>query len=518
MDFLNTIRIWLSLFVFLEIVIPKYAQTQSHEGEFIYLEQFLPGAIDPLGFNTPTGRRLSILLSEGLIRRGLDGTPLPALADFEEKSFTEVKFTIRKDAVWHHDGMPVTTRDIQMTIDIIKNPQSVGIHPELKRKVELIEDLVPHDQRQFTIRTSHPLPHPALVMSFGIVPAHHPDLQKGYLTPSDSSFHGKPQGTGYYRINNRYGREVVLKRHESHPGERAFFDSIRMRVIEDPYILITDLTRRPETRAAIEIPLDMIPLVRAAGIFVLYPYNTLSYYALVLNCRFGYLSDKSIRRALGQAINREHLIQVHLGGNARPISGPFAPGSWAYNFMVPRLKFDPTAAEQILHTRQIYLRILTGLAGENPSSALRLAIDGIKQSLENVGVTVQIEETTEDSLTSRLEKGDFSLAFVRCSFDDEAEVSYLFHSDPRIGRFNFGGYRNPQVDELINQTLKASVNFGTRKKLKWELHRIIAEDCPFIFLWSPHSMTAIQKDVHVTKIDPYEYFTFFHEWYLEEQK
>lgn len=71
----------------------------------------------------------------------------------------------------------------------------------------------------------------------------------------------------------------------------------------------------------------------------------------------------------------------------------------------------------------------------------------------------------------------------------------LWHSDStKVGRFNLVGYKNKEVDNLIEKGAQ-TVNREDLGKIYRKIFKIIAEDLPYIFLYIPNSITVVNKDI-----------------------
>jgi len=81
---------------------------------------------------------------------------------------------------------------------------------------------------------------------------------------------------------------------------------------------------------------------------VLQPYNALSYSFFGYNMRNPLLSDRRVREAIAEAINRQEMLSSFFNGQGTLISGPFAPASWAYNLDVKPLPFNPSGRAPLL--------------------------------------------------------------------------------------------------------------------------------------------------------------------------
>jgi peptide/nickel transport system substrate-binding protein len=86
-----------------------------------------PSSITPLTARTQVDRDLVALLFRGLVRLGPGNAILPDLADRWTVSEKGARWTfhLRADATWH-DGVPVTSRDVVYTVNVLHDPDYVG--------------------------------------------------------------------------------------------------------------------------------------------------------------------------------------------------------------------------------------------------------------------------------------------------------------------------------------------------------------------------------------------------------
>ena len=73
------------------------------------------------------------------------------------------------------------------------------------------------------------------------------------------------------------------------------------------------------------------------------------------NCHFNYnafwakaTSNREVVKAIAYAINRQEMLNSFFEGKGQLISGPFAPGSWAYNLDINPIPYSPENANRLL--------------------------------------------------------------------------------------------------------------------------------------------------------------------------
>jgi peptide/nickel transport system substrate-binding protein len=294
------------------------------------------------------------------------------------------------------------------------------------------------------------------------------------------------------------------------------------------------------TQALMFNAIDMVVLVNPRDIpeiqgdkrFILQPYNALSYSFFGYNIRSPFLADKRVRTAFTYAVNRQEMLDSFFNGQGTIISGPFAPGSWAYNLDVQPLPFDPQRAVALLQEAGFTrgpdgfmqkegqtLALTLKVPIEKESEAVKRVVLAFRNYLKNVGADIRVEfkewqAWKEDVFLEH----DFDIIFASWVFDDSADISSLFHSG-EIGAWknNFGGYANAEVDGLINES-KLTLDHEKKRTINRKLHAILAEESPYTFLWTLTNYAAYHKKVRRVAIHPYKFFTFADEWFMEEGK
>ncbi|MCG3719683.1 peptide ABC transporter substrate-binding protein, partial [Aliarcobacter butzleri] len=67
-------------------------------------------------------------------------------------------------------------------------------------------------------------------------------------------------------------------------------------------------------------------------------------------------------------------------------------------------------------------------------------------------------------------------------------------SSDKLGGFNLPGYKNEKVDELIEKALN-TINNDELSKIYKEIFKQISDDLPYLFLYIPDGITAVNKKI-----------------------
>ncbi len=500
-------------------------------GSLSYGEYGRPATLDPITSNEMISLRITELIFNGLVGINEKQEIVPELAEkWEIPDRNTYIFHLRKDVTWHpREGeqlRPFTADDVVFTYNIMMHPKTITplkVRYEFIARVEKIDD----STVKFTLK--RPILNALAKFSFKIIPKHGP-ANPNYLTREDP-FVQNPIGTGPYMLKTVTAeREIVLVANDNYFKGRPHIDKLAAKSFADQNIMTQALMFNAIDMIVLVNPRD-IPEVQGDKRFVLQPYNALSYSFFGYNLRNPLLADARVRRAFTHAVNRQEMLDAFFNGQGTIISGPFAPGSWAYNLDVQPLAFDPEKAKALLQEAG-FTRGADGVMGkggqrlsltlkvpiEKESEAVKRVVLAFKNYLKNVGVEVKVEfkewhAWKEDVFLEH----DFDIVFASWVFDDSADISSLFHSaEIGLHKNNFIGYSNPEVDGLINES-KLTLDHEKRRTINRKLHAILAEENPYTFLWTITNYAAYHKKVRHVSIHPYKFFSFADEWFLEEK-
>lgn len=506
---------------------------QTTGGVLNYGEYGRPVTMDPITSNDMISLRISELLFNGLMTINEKQEVIPDLA--ERAEVTEdgriYTFYLRQNVTWHpKDGEPAkpfTADDVVFTYHIMMHPKTIT---PLKVRYEFIETVTKLDDYTVQFTLKRPILNALAKFSFKIIPKHGPENTE-FLSREDP-FVQKPIGTGPYILRNiTADREVILVANDNYFHGRPNIEKFVARPFADQNIM---------GQALMFNAIDMIVLVNHRDIpqiqgdkrFVLQPYNALSYSFFGFNLRNPLLADKRVRQAITYAVNREEMLDSFFQGQGTIISGPFAPGSWAYNLDVQPTPYDPQKALALLKEagftrdsdgvmakggRKLALTLKVPIAKE--SEAVKRVVLAFKNYLSKIGVQIEGEflewlAWKEDIFSHH----DFDVMFASWVFDDSADISSLFHS-AEIGPWknNFGAYSNPRVDGLIVES-KLTLDHEKRRTINRKLHAIISEECPYVFLWTLTNYAAYNKKVRHVAIHPYKFFSYADDWYIPKSE
>ncbi len=500
-------------------------------GTLNYGEYGRAATLDPITSNDMISLRVSELVFNGLVGIDEKQEVVPELAERVEVSDDGLKYTfdLRKDVTWHpredEEPQPFTADDIIFTYNVMMHPKTIT---SLKVRFEFIESATKIDDHTVEFTLKRPILNALAKFSFKIIPKHGPENGE-FLTREDPFVHN-PIGTGPYMLRNITGdHEVILVANEDYFQGRPHINKFIAKPFADQNIMSQALMFNAIDMIVLVNPRD-IPQIQGDKHFVLQPYNALSYSFFGYNIRNPLLADKRVRKAITYAVNRQEMLDSFFQGQGTIISGPFAPGSWAYNLDVQPLPYDPEKAIELLNEAGFVqgedgimekdgekLSLTLKVPIEKESEAVKRVVLAFKNYLGKIGVDIQAEfkewlSWKEDVFLTH----DFDVIFASWVFDDSADITSLFHSS-EIGPWmnNFGAYSNPEVDSFIVES-KLTLDHEKRRTIYRRLHSILADECPYTFLWTLTNYAAYHKRLRHVAIHPYKFFSFADGWYIPE--
>lgn len=196
---------------------------------------------------------------------------------------------------------------------------------------------------------------------------------------------------------------------------------------------------------------------------------------LFINTKRGMLTEKSLRKALGEAIPREEFKPY--GENAY---GPISPSSWAY---YPNLKhdtFDIESAKKDIKkategTESAKLKLVTYYDYSTPANI-------IQKKLEEAGLKVYVNYSDQPN------PQDFDMLLSYWETPKDPDQYFYWHSTQTQGA-NLSQYKNVKVDKLLEDG-RSTLNIEERKKYYEQFQKVIIDDAPAIFIYHPYTYTV----------------------------
>jgi peptide/nickel transport system substrate-binding protein len=451
-----------------------------------------PDTLDPAGQTNPTISSIVDHMVETLVRLMPDGSIGPGLA--RKYSLTPdgrtYTFELRQD-VEFHDGGLLNAEAVKLSLQRFLNPL-LRVPLRAPFDTNLVDSIVAIDPLALRITlkdTSRLFLHKLAATELAIVsPQHARDFP--------DSFNEEPAGTGPYRFKERRkGESVVLERFERYWGKRPHYPLLQFRIV--PEVATREsLLLANQVELVLQPPLSDLPtLLKNVNLKVMQtPTARSTFVAMDLTLPGGTpLAIKKVRQALNYAIDRDGIIRNVLFGAGMPLDAPVASTLAGYS-RIGGYGYDPNRAKQLLTeggTPHLQLRFAhpTGRSVQEALAAqLAQALAG---NLRDVGVDTDLVgsdwasfvaaiNVPEDKGSTHMHLFNWAPAFL----DASQQMTQFVHSQWPPQGLATSHYWNPKVELLVSQAARER---DDQKRLDQyaEAQRIVWDDAPWIFLWSP---------------------------------
>jgi peptide/nickel transport system substrate-binding protein len=248
---------------------------------------------------------------------------------------------------------------------------------------------------------------------------------------------------------------------------------------------------------------EVARLKQTAGLKVLVADNT-SYTYVGWRQDLAPFNDLRVRRALNHAVDVPSIVKEVLQGYAAISTGQFPPSSWAFDPSVKPYAYDPNRARALLAEAGFKPGPDGVLVKDGKRFSFSIRHDQANQSVKDTAVIVQeyfkrvgVEATLESldwpTFVKKLFASDFEGIVVNwTNHHDPDPFGYtIWHSSQWKGR-NFAHYKNPRVDELLEQARRTAV-VAERKRAYAEFSRVLMEDAPYVFLYFQQQVYVIRQ-------------------------
>ncbi len=416
-------------------------------------------------------------------------------------------FQIRPEAVWS-DGKPVTAEDVKFSFDAIFDPQFQTAHlrPYLEglSKVEIVAE---REVRFYAKETYFGNFDSAA--SLAVLPKHvygDPRLDK-------AKWNRDVIGSGPY-VLSKYdqGKSITLSKNPNWWGSKDpsrngewNFNRVRLKFVQDPSVSI-EMLKKGEIDFEALGPEEFMAKTTGAGwgdrwIKVQTQNRSPKGFGFVgFNLRGSLFKDVKTRKALAHLFNRDLMIEKFLYGLSDKATGPWHRASVYASEKVEPIPFDSEAAAKLLESAGWKDADKNGLLERSakngskeefrfslllPTKEMEKYFTIFKEDLKKAGIDMTIQLVEWNAFLKLLDENKFdavALGWGAGSVDIDPKQIWHSASDVKGGS-NFIGYRNKEVDRLIDQARKTMEKEKRIPVLK-KAFEIIAADVPYIFMFN----------------------------------
>ncbi|MBW3557506.1 MAG: ABC transporter substrate-binding protein, partial [Actinobacteria bacterium] len=416
-----------------------------------------------------------------LVQPGDDLTMEPALATDWEVSDDNLTWTfeLREGVKWHN-GRDFVADDVVFSFERIMD-EEVGAANAYR--FENVESVTAPDDATVEIAVTEPTPNLLeLIGAFkgmSIVPRE---------IVEDGSIDDQPVGTGPFRFVEYVANDrIVLERNPDYWQDgKPHVDRVVYRPIPDETVMLTNL-RTGEVDWIDSIPPQQVDQLSGSDDIVVESTPSSDYWYLAMNLEREPFGERDVRRAVATAIDRAAVTEAAKFEAATPNQAAIPETSFWYHEYAP---YEPDVEEA--------KRLLEG-AGAGDGFPMEIMVTDeypetvtaaqvIESQLEPLGIDVNIRTLDFATWLDEQGKGNFD-AFLLGWLGNIDPHDYYYAQHHTGEGFNFHGYSNPEVDELLEQGA-VQTDRDERKKIYDEAAELIVDDASYVYLYNPDTVNA----------------------------
>ena len=429
-----------------------------------------------------------------------------------------LEFTLRR-GVRFHDGHELDAGDVRFTWQAILDPRNISPRTpdfDAVRDVEVVDS---HTVRVVYGRLFSPAVYAWSYM--GILPEHLLNDERLAAEMDEKGIEGEaretfglrqaaftraPVGTGPFRFERWESDHFIhLVRNDDYFEGPPEYAEYYFRIVPDP------LTQEVEFRTG---AIDSYPAqphqaarYRADERYQSFSSVGFGYTYIGYNVRKPMFQDPEVRRALGMAIDVDEIIEFVLYGEAERVTGPYAVTTEWYDRSVAPVPYDPKGALEILERKgwkpgpdgilerdgeRFEFTLITNNGNPQRKAIATIAQNGWRKL--GIDCRVQLFEWAV-FLKDFINVGEFDATVLGWSTGIDPDQFQIWHSS-QTGpqRLNFVGYEEPEVDRLI-EAIRLEYDRDRQRELAHALHRRIAEDQPYTFLYAARGTSVLDRKI-----------------------
>ena len=499
-----------------------------------------PKYLDPLDAPlNDVDQDLTHLIYSGLFR--FDGTQaVPDLAEQYTWSNDAKTLTVqlRQDARFQ-DGVPVTSQDVQFTIESAQDPARKS---PLAATFQGVSMAIPNAQ---TIVFSLTQPDAQFMskLTVGILPAHAwQNIPSSNASLSDLNV--KPIGSGPFRVASftRDGsgqiHSYTLERSNQYYGTKPFLQSVVFEFFSDTQSAEDALKADLIDSVAFLDANDAQQLVasgRDGDLQLDLPQTTAAFF----NLKDSTLSSRDVRQALALTVNRNELVTAQKN-SAVAISGPYpfaqttstqpdieqartllTNAGWVLPSNGSVRIWDPKSAKaHSVNVTQNASSTELALTISYPSDPnLQAIAETLKREWSLLGAKITLEPlVTQDLMHRATRDRNLQVMLFSVLLGPNQDLAPFWWSGQATDRgFNFSNLKDKSVDDALN-TVSAATDANSLQQAQQTLSNAILSSVPAVFISRPIQHEIFSKNIHgipdhTIALTPSERFQTISSWY-----
>ncbi|MEX0370004.1 MAG: ABC transporter substrate-binding protein [Tateyamaria sp.] len=494
------------------------AATPAFAEEFRWAETTDPQTMDPHAVNSAPVLGFLNNVYEGLVRRGKDMSIEPALATAWEPigDGEGWRFTLRR-GVTFHDGAAFNADDVIFSYQRASDEAS-----DTRSWFAPVSDVIKNDDYTVDIMTTAPNPiFPDSIANWMMMDSGWAETNGTALPDKENGNYAtlNTNGTGAFKVTVREpGLRTVLEPNANwwddatHNITRAELTPIQnpatavAALLSGDVDLINPVPIQDAQRLAASDAVKVIQGIEARVIMLGFPHeaDALKYASGTTDTNP--FADARVRQAVAHAINVPAILQTIMRGNAEPASQLVSPAMRGYSeALADRPAYDPDQAKALLADAGYGDGFTFGLKCPNDrylnDEAVCQAVTGM---LAQVGITATLDAMPVQNYWPELRADNYDMYLLGWSpgtFDAEHPIRFLAstpNEEKKLGSWNFGGFSNARVDELL-PLIQSEIDDGKRQAMLDEVTQILQDETAYVPMYVQPLVWGAQANIDLTQ-------------------
>ncbi len=454
-----------------------------------------PTRINPLLATDSASGSIAGWIFNGLLKFDKEGNITTDLAKsyyFEDNS--TLIFRLKKGIKWH-DGVEFSADDVVFTYNWLMDKKVVTPYKSDFKYVKSVKKL---DRYTIEIKYSQPYFKALSIWMMGLIPKH---LWENESEPMRSRLNKLPVGTGPYKMKKPFGinERIILYANKDYFEHKPYIDRQIFHYIGDPsteFMMLKSGKLDIGSLSPLQVQKQLSLQFRQK--FAIYEQPSQGYTYLGFNLKRKVFANRELRYALSLAIDKDEIIKLLFFGHGKACYGPFMPASSVYPKDFKPTPYNPKQAKEILKKlgytdkHPLEFTLITNTGNDIRTATAEI----IQQQLLRIGVKMHIRTMEWQAfLNTVVFPANFDAVLLGWSLSLIPDAYSIWHSEGiKKGGFNFVGYKNSEVDRLIKiaQSTIDPIEFA---KIYQKIFKLIVNDHPYIFLYIPNAITAVNKKI-----------------------
>ena len=473
-----------------------------------------PTTLDPHAGNSAPVFSLLGNVYEGLVGRGRDMSIEPALATSWEPigEGEGWRFTLR-EGVTFHDGSAFDAEDVLFSYE-----RATSASSDVTSWFAPVSRVEAPDPMTVEIYTT--APNPIFVDSIAnwmmmdkdwaeANDAAEPNIEEGNFATTAAN------GTGPYRVTERQpDLRTVLEAYDGYWGERGNVTRVVMTPVQNAATAVAALLSG-EVDLIEPVPLQDADRLEAAGgievvrgteervIMLGFPHDAEALYGG--DAEGNPFSDVRVREAVALAVDVPAILATVMRGAAEPVAQLVSPTARGYSERIEGFAQDQDRARELLAEAGYPEGFAFSFRCPNDRYLNDEAVcTAITTMLAQVGLEPRFETMPVANYWPELREGNHDLYLLGWSpgtFDAEHPIRFLVATpdeEARLGSWNFGGYSNARVDELL-PLIQSEIDEAARQAMLDEVAGIVRDDVAYVPLYVQPLVWGVRAEVDLVQ-------------------